>query len=63
MSQQLEIPCEIVNQSGYDKAKSEYDYWIKLKEYHPVHLVYNGKDYFVSRYIKKETWDNFKIII
>jgi len=68
MNIQLSIPCEIVNKSGYDIAKAEYDKFIKLREFHPVHLVCNLKDksYTCFRLTSRtllESFNNFKIII
>ncbi len=75
MGLQLAIEVEVINKPDYDAAKAEYDKYIKLKDFHPVFLVFNKapdkdtkkktKSYFCSRYTSREFlegYSNFKII-
>ncbi len=61
MKNQLEIPCEMVNKSGFDIAKKEFDITIKNKDLHPVFLIFNATkhEYFVSRFFSREFIENY----
>lgn len=65
MTTQLSIECDVINQSNYNDTLKDYETQVKLKELHPVHLIFNKKDevYFVGRHFKKETWESMSMYV